>query len=1000
MKKNNAKFRWTFTGILFAIGCISLGSAAYLVENETNLGLSDGLVQVRFVNDTNATTNEMLVPPGTIVKVNTSTVPGYSYVSSNEGTEVENKVIFGDFVVPEDVDEIKCTAFAPIVDSDSYVSLSEYVQGGTPAHLAVNLTGGTTTLESTLFSPSTEERRGLNEKYVFLDVEDNFVLSKPLSFVIGGEPSTDTNQRNLNQGAAPATTNAFQHVTEANHLITVVMQSDLTIGSGGSLALEATTGRKSTGFSGNVISGSYTALDLNGHTITLQNGATLRQFGLLTDSSYDKSGQIIVDNGAHLSGGLVVEDFNGGTVTVGSYLVNSAPFFLFSMPYLEATVDVLYGGNFGGDVSLYAQGNYGSTEIPLFGSSDLHMVEIENASSHVVRSVKGRHEIDSNYSTSEYEYWVSYIHDYREEFALIGPGGSTTESFRVNPMILPLNMASGSISVNAEVSFMAMDFPIAPWMHISLEDGAAINFGNSFGFLPGSTLTADETTKVIFSSRSGKANITPQISGSDIGAVQKTMELSGLPYLKSYDYCPPQSGYSSYYFPSFSSNFSTWDSILDTPYFSLDCAMELDSASMPSSFGIGGDTHLGENARAFLAGEGNSRFISTPVGIMRRGQLELKDLMNWIMPFSEFNGYTPQVAANVMYSCVPLSVDGYMVRDLSTLDDDLTVTYNPTEKWVYDTNDSLAKLYSAGSLTRVAFYKFNDDYDTNLGGNWLSSPNGNWVEASRLSDGSWGELSVPNYQSSIDGEIGATVLPFVKEGNTSNYFARFGGCFVQMLNLIESSFTFAYSRYRTHTQEYVYEYEFPFGSFDWRNDSYSIDDFLSTSLQCFINGITSIDTLVSTAGNLTSDPVFSGNQKLSNLNISRFRVMNRHNNNSDGNNNGNAPDSVNTNLITNLDNGFSYSAFNSLRSWGYVTAAPSASRPGLTDSGWSNYSCANYWEEEDDGIITGDASDTRSHYDVSTYSVNGSSTALMPYGFFVFDMTRAAWRLLATSTIR
>ena len=128
--------------------------------------------------------------------------------------------------------------------------------------------------------------------------------------------------------------------------------------------------------------------------------------------------------------------------------------------------------------------------------------------------------------------------------------------------------------------------------------------------------------------------------------------------------------------------------------------------------------------------------------------------------------------------------------------------------------------------------------------------------------------------------------------------------------------------------------------------------------------------------------------------------MNRHNNNSDGNNNDNAPDSVNTNLITNLDNGFSYSAFNSLRSWGYVTAAPSSSRPGLTDSGWSNYSCANYWEEEDDGIITGDASDTRSHYDVSTYSVNGSSNALMPYGFFVFDMTRAAWRLLATSTIR
>ena len=954
MKKNNAKFRWTFTGILFAIGCISLGSAAYLVENETNLGLSDGLVQVRFVNDTNATTNEMLVPPGTIVKVNTSTVPGYSYVSSKEDAVVENKVIFGDFVVPENVDEIKCTAFAPIVDSDSYVSLSEYVQGGTPDHLAVNLTGGTTTLESTLFSPSTEERRGLNEKYVFLDVEDNFVLSKPLSFVIGGEPSTDTNQRNLNQGAAPATTNAFQHVTEANHLITVVLQSDLTIGSGGSLALEATTGRKSTGFSGNVISGSYTALDLNGHTITLQNGATLRQFGLLTDFSYDKSGQIIVDNGAHLSGGLVVEDFNGGTVTVGSYLVNSAPFFLFSMPYLEATVDVLYGGNFGGDVSLYAQGIYGSTEIPLFGSSDTHMVEIENTSSHVVRSVKGRHRVDSTQTNNSVNFWKPYLVDYREEFALIGPGDSTSESFRVNPMVLPLLMSAnipllGDVEINAEVSFAEMDFPIAPWMHISLEDGAALNFGNSFGFLPGSSLDVDSTSKIIFSSRNNiEATITASIW-------TKTMTFNSLPYLKAYDFMPPQPYYSMAYFASFNSNYANWDSVVEPAFFNFEGSMELDSNNTPSNMGIGGYTHMSQASREFIASLSPNTFNTTPIGIMRVGAIGVTELGTWMINVA--SNTPPHVAVNAMYNIAPLSVDGYIVKDLASLGVNANTDYYPDEKWTYDCVDSLAKRYSGEILTGIQFFLVDSSYDQNFSSQWTNNPSGSWVDASRLSDGNWGELNLSNYQRSYDSELGVNMIPFVHYGDT--YYARFGGTFVPMLTKLFIAFETNRRQTRTHTQTRS-------GIFaDWKNDTYT--DWSSSVIST--NGITSISSLNTNTSSLTAEPIFTELNCYENLNVTRFTRM------SDD-----SVDSDNANPFMNATNSSMYSLSSQLNSQGVSLNVPNASGLESAEIKEGNWSL--------NGLSERSRTETR-----STASAQSSGHE-NGYSYFRFDATRASWRVL------
>ena len=968
----------TILGVLLGISALSLGSSSFYIELGADIGVVGNLVQVNFKDSEGQSLKQTLVPEGTIIKVEED-VPGYQYTAKDDaGETINERAIFSDFIVPEKVSQIDLVEFAPIPET-GFVTFSDYVQQGSVDHLSVNLTTGSSAdLNASVFLPDSRERMGLNEKYVLLDVADNFSLNKPLSFITGSSYSTDGNQRNLNSGA-PTTAHAATHITEANRLITIVLKSDLVIGNGGSLGVEAITSRRSAGLSGDVITGSYTELDLNGHTITLQSGANFYQHGRVIDSSINRSGKIVVENGAHMVGGLVVEDFNGGNVTVGSYLANSAPFFLFSMPNLEATLEVKYGGKFGGDTSLFAQGDYGKTEVPLIGPDSSYMVQIQDSSSKVVRYVKGSHTVDSSFGANVANYWKPYIVDYREEFVLIGPGDSSNQSFNLNAMVLPIDMSAEMMGMNvvvtAEVSFMEMDFPVAPWMHFYLQNGASLNFGNTFGFLPGSSLDVDSSSKLIFSKRSATAQILPHLAGSSTAILPQEMSFTGEAILRAYDNFPLPAYYSTSYYPYFSASFNSWDSLVKPAFFNLEGSFALDS-NMTSSdvFGIGGETHLGPEARTFLATQTQSTFLTTPVGVMRRGAVTLDDLVSWVIPDWFFpdifhgGGPMPQIGANVLYSAAPLACDGYVVRDLASLKDNVSSPYNPSEKWIYDPVDSLIKKYAGDNLLNVCFYKFDDSYDSNFGNTWLTSPNGTWVEGNRLNDGSYGEVELPNFQASLEEGVGRKVIPFVSYGG--GYFAKFGGSYVQMLNMITSNFSRLLTRTRTESQTGKYQ-AFqgwkPDGESTYTSWAYQI----STNVE---NGYQTIDSLT-TLGTLSSMPTRQANGRIyGNLAIIRSKVMN-----------GNSADSDNPTTFASASNHNQSSLLSNLGQG--VTAPPTSAE----ESSWSGASTTNS-EWEYSGITSID-SKSRSRTNTQTISVFGKSQSL-GYGYFYFDTGRALWRLV------
>lgn len=89
--------------------------------------------------------------------------------------------------------------------------------------------------------------------------------------------------------------------------LTMKLEKDLTID--GELIIGAQVGLTSAG-SGD-IAGEFAAIDLNGHTITINNGGKILGNGLIFDSSSAKTGNIVVENGGTLTTNLTITNYAG-----------------------------------------------------------------------------------------------------------------------------------------------------------------------------------------------------------------------------------------------------------------------------------------------------------------------------------------------------------------------------------------------------------------------------------------------------------------------------------------------------------------------------------------------------------------------------------------------------------------------------------------------------------------------------------------------------------------
>ena len=166
--------------------------------------------------------------------------------------------------------------------------------------------------------------------------------------------------------------NLLDEVTPENAKLTLKLTRDLVIE--GDLIVGAQIGRNKLG-SGD-INGEFSAIDLNGHKITIKNGASLLGNGLIFDST--NNGEIVVENGGTLSTNFVVTDYQdfaslqnraeSGANLFDSYKFNS----------LKVKTTFNSGSKLLANLAYASQNLVNTSSFEYIGNSDTSLLKLES----------------------------------------------------------------------------------------------------------------------------------------------------------------------------------------------------------------------------------------------------------------------------------------------------------------------------------------------------------------------------------------------------------------------------------------------------------------------------------------------------------------------------------------------------------------------------------------------------------------------------------------------
>lgn len=256
------------------------------------------------------------------------------------------------------------------------------------------------------------------------------------------------------------------------------------------------------------INGSYCELDLNGHKLFIGNYATLELWGSLIDSSEEKNGEVIVENGGTVKSTFVIEDHYHETSIPIAYAYGDAPFKMYRMPYLNAPLKVKNGGtlkgylrlDFGGDKNA----NYGDMELNIIGNGGDFMFDTSlcDSDSYIFRKPLWDDywspSADKDTINNETETVQSIVYEKfsYEIYNCKNLSVNTPTLSNIEYVIAD----TGLFEIKATFSFNwdRCDFFIPPYFNIYLYNSNA-TIKNNFVFLPGSYLYIDENSSLTLS---------------------------------------------------------------------------------------------------------------------------------------------------------------------------------------------------------------------------------------------------------------------------------------------------------------------------------------------------------------------------------------------------------------------------------------------------------------------------------------------------------------------
>ncbi len=364
-----------------------------------------------------------------------------------------------------------------------------------------------------------------NVHFVHKDQEIQYDEQEFLSGGIFSSNSSNTqNQKNIND-----------LYNENGPLYTIKLVGDVTITNGSALSVGAQIGStKSSGNAGGVIVDDFVILDLNGHTLTIESGATLNAYGYILDSAINESGRHRgqIDCYGHISAAFVVEDFNGGGNTVGRTWMSTMPFSLYSVPYLSCKTCFYDTASMSCATMLYAGGATNSTIMNLIGNDGNSLMQIESGG-------KITRDTYNNFkkSTSEFAQGNADISGFNSTYEYDG-------NITINSLSLELNISPLSATIN----MAQFQFIIPPYYHFVLNQNARVRLPLTLQFMPGSSLLAKKGSRIVLSSVDYVSKVTMFLpiniaSGTSYGGIVAPTEMP-----PDYNTAFKKDSHSPYYF--------------------------------------------------------------------------------------------------------------------------------------------------------------------------------------------------------------------------------------------------------------------------------------------------------------------------------------------------------------------------------------------------------------------------------------------------------------------
>jgi len=367
----------------------------------------------------------------------------------------------------------------------------------------------TSPLGSTISGNTYIDKSSTNYYYIN---SSNTDVSKEITITTGGYLSIRYGNGNEFSVNDAGTDYSVKYISEAD--VVAVLDSDIVI-DGGTLQLNSIIGSTVKQGIANQITGSFTALDLNGYTITIMNKGNLNGYGIIFNSK--NSGGIIVYDGT-LTSIFSPIDFKGGGNTCLNYVSNLMEFGGFFCPYITCEILFTKYATYNCYTSLNATSEKHSTNIKLISGTDSNTL-FYLTDGYIIKQTTDylayqqeyiQYNAQYNSTTSADQYFTA---NFREKIVFTNNPNQYLKSIRGLELVtfdkcnVTLNNISMNISlkkvitVSVDVSLKYTDFPIPSFYDIVLNN-TDMNIPISLVAMPGSTIDIDEDSTIYFTNDS------------------------------------------------------------------------------------------------------------------------------------------------------------------------------------------------------------------------------------------------------------------------------------------------------------------------------------------------------------------------------------------------------------------------------------------------------------------------------------------------------------------